>query len=258
MGVKGPSDWSISNIRLILEITSKTCKSWGFSFFLMCVCVCVGFLALHWEPVCCYWPQAGCPEVSAYSLLCSELTRCFDTGAKLNMCLFREATNEVFQKAVLMTEVETERNTYWIETAISLQYSLNTAAPHHSQSNLAFALAVLSVPEQDICLNFVFLNRLFYWNAKKSMLDLLHTVVSTAVEEGFSLAPQCSWTIPTDADGVWGVHHELSALGWGSGSWICIAEALTRACAHSSSSQALSASPPLPPSLLARLWLWPQ
>lgn len=116
-----PLDWSISNIRIILEIISKTCKSWGF------VCVC--FLALHWEAVWCYWPQAGCPEVSAYSLFRSELTRCFDTGAKLKMFLFREATNEVLQQTVLMTEVETERNTSWMEPAISLQCGLNIANP---------------------------------------------------------------------------------------------------------------------------------
>lgn len=121
MGVKGPLDWSISNIRIILEIISKTCKFWVF------VSVCVCFLALHWEAVCSYLPQAGCPEVSVYSLLCSELTRCFDTGAKLKMFLFREATNEVLQQTVLMTEVETERNISWMEPAISLQCGLNIA-----------------------------------------------------------------------------------------------------------------------------------
>lgn len=126
MGRKGPLDWSISNSRLILEIASKTRKSWVF-FIPLCECVC--FLALHWELVCCYWPQAGCPEVSAYSLLCFGLTRCFDIGAKLKMYLFREATNEAFQQAILMTQVETERNTYWIELAIRLQCGLNTGAP---------------------------------------------------------------------------------------------------------------------------------
>lgn len=56
---------------------------------------------------------AGCLSRGVtYSLLCSEPTRCVDTGAKLKMYLFRKATNEEFQQAVLMTEVETERNTY--------------------------------------------------------------------------------------------------------------------------------------------------
>lgn len=150
-----------------------------------------------------------------------------------------------------MTEVETGRNTAWIDPVTSFQCVLNAAAP--ITASLTWLLLLQTerrcgpLQEQEVHLNLMLLNHIFYWNAKEEhVVHHLYTVFPVAEEEGILFAPQCSWSNPTGVDRMWGVHHELSALGWSSGSWTCSTAALIRACTHvQCAPRHSSASPPL-------------
>lgn len=122
---------------------------------------------------------------------------------------------------------------------------LKCCCPHHSQSHLAFALAVecRHGPLQEVRLNLMLLNHLFYWNAKKKARCRSPLfVLPPAEEEGILFASQCRRSNPTGVDNTRGVRRWLRALGWSSGSWTCSAAALTPACMCAP--RRSSASPP--------------
>lgn len=198
-----------------------------------------------------YWPQAGCPEVSAYSSLCSELTRCFDTGAKLKMYLFREATNEVVDKG---------RNAekYFLNRASNKPSMwLKHCCPHHSQSNLAFALAVW------VCLSKTFVSTLCFLIIHFIGMQKKEPVWFTSYCRFYSNGKGVLTPSPVQLKHPhwcwWHVRSSPWAHCPGVRFWILN----LHCCSTHSSLCALLQLPgtvclPSFPSLLARLWLWPQ
>lgn len=156
----------------------------------------VCFLPLCWESGCCWWLKAGHPEVSVFSLLCflNSPGTFSDTSAKSKTRLYREAMNEAHQQSILMTEVERGRNTAWIDTLTSFQCGLTTAAT--TTASVIWLLLSQSehrrgpLQEQEVRLNLMLLNHLFYWHTKtQHIVHWLYIVSSIAEEEGISLAP---------------------------------------------------------------------